>query len=193
MRYTTGRYEDQIDGYTAFIPAFLPYTPDFAYDDSLHLMLSEADRAISALDAMVEMLPNSDHFIWMLARKEALLSSQIEGTIATYYGVLAYEADISVDEDPNQLREVTNYLQALKTGLEWVTNVPISIDILCNLHKILLTKVRGAKALPGKIRPIQNQVGGDSLLNARYIPPPQENVRFLLNNLETFIAEETQS
>jgi len=190
MHYTTGRYEEQIDGYTAFIPSYLPYSPDLAYDNSLQLMLSEADRAISGLDVMVDMLPNPDHFIWMIARKEALLSSQIEGTIATFYGILAYEADVSVDDDPNQIREVTNYMQAMKTGLERVPHEPISISMLCDLHQILLTRVRGAKALPGKIRPIQNQIGGDSIFNARYIPPPQENVRFLLNNLETFIANE---
>ncbi len=190
MHYTTGRYEDQIDGYTAFIPAYLPYSPDLVYDTALHLMLSEADRAMSGLDVMVEMLPNPDHFIWMLARKEALLSSQIEGTIATFYGILAFEADVSADDDPNQIREVTNYMQAMQVGLERVHQEPISLSMLCDLHKILLTKVRGAKALPGKIRPIQNQIGGDSIYNARYIPPPQENVRFLLNNLEEFIAQE---
>lgn len=190
MHYTTGRYEDQIDGYTAFIPAYLPYTPDLAYDNALHLMLSEADRAMSGLDVMVEMLPNPDHFIWMLARKEALLSSQIEGTIATFYGILAFEADVSADDDPNQIREVTNYMQALKIGMKQVQHEPISTSMLCDLHKILLTKVRGEKALPGKIRPIQNQIGGDSIYNARYVPPPQENVRFLLNNLEEFIANE---
>lgn len=190
MRYTTGRYEEQIDGYAAFIPSYLPYSPDLEYNDSLHLMLSDADRAISGLDVMVEMLPNPDHFIWMLARKEALLSSQIEGTIATFFGILAYEADISADDDPNQIREVTNYMQAMKAGLERVRNEPISVALLCDLHMVLLTKVRGAKALPGTIRPIQNQIGGDSIFNARYIPPPQENVRILLNNLEKFIADE---
>ncbi len=190
MYYNTGRYEEQIDGYTAFIPACLPYSPDIQYDDTLHLLLSEADRALSGLDVMVDMLPNPDHFIWMLARKEALQSAQIEGTIATFYGILAYEADVSFNDDPNQIREVTNYMQALQTGFERVKNEPITLSLLCDLHRILLTKVRGAKALPGMIRPIQNQIGGDPLYDARYIPPPQENVRFLLNNLEKFIAEE---
>ena len=190
MQYTIGRYEQQIEGYTAFIPAYLPYSPDLVYDDTMHLLLSEADRAMASLDAIVEMLPNTDHFIWMLARKEALLSSQIEGTIATFYGVLASEADISVNDDPKQIREVTNYMLSMKAGLERIQSEPISTTLLCDLHTILLKKVRGAHALPGKIRPIQNQVGGDSLLNASYVPPPQENVRFLLNNLESFIREE---
>lgn len=188
--YNTGRYEEQIDGYTAFIPAYLPYSPDLVYDTLLQLMLSEADRAMSGIDVMVDMLPNPDHFIWMLARKEALLSSQIEGTIATLYGILAYEADVSADDDPTQIREVTNYMQALQIGLEQVEHSPITVSMLCALHRILLTNVRGAKALPGKIRPIQNQIGGDTIYNARYIPPPQENVRLLLNNLVTFITEE---
>lgn len=191
MHHNIGRYEEQLEGYNAFIPAHLPYSPDLEYNDTLHSMLSEADRAMTALDVLVEMLPNPDHFIWMLARKEALLSSQIEGTIATYYGILAYEADISIDEDPNQIREVTNYMQAMKTGLEMVRTGPITVMMLCDLHKILLTQVRGARALPGKIRPIQNQIGGDSLFNARYIPPPQEYVRFLLQDLEKFMADDT--
>ena len=103
----------QPGGYKAFIPKPLPPNPPIKYDEELQLLLSKADRALARLDGITTVLPNPDLFIAMYVKKEALLSSQIEGTQASLEGILEFEADLTPREDINEVKEVVNYIRNL--------------------------------------------------------------------------------
>jgi len=108
MKRVTGKYVPQISGYKAYIPEPLPPEPSIEYDDELQILLSEADRNLARLDGIVTVLPNPDLFIAMYVKKEALLSSQIEGTQASLEGILEFEADLTPSNDINDVKEVIN-------------------------------------------------------------------------------------
>lgn len=190
MRYNTGRFEEQPDGCTCFIPADLPLDPPIAYTRELMASLSDADRALSFLDAIIGMVPDPDLLSFMFARKEALLSAQIEGTEATFNGLLSYEANIESDDNPEHIKQVVNNFKAITEGTEKIKSESVSIPLLCLLHKILLTGVRGKNKMPGLIRPVQNYIGGDDCYSASYVPPPQEDVLFRLTNLVEYMNSE---
>jgi Fic family protein len=190
MRYNTGEIQEQLDGCKCFIPSKLPFDPPFDYTPGITLLLSEADRAISFMDGTVEMVPNLELLSLIFARKEALLSAQIEGTEATFSGFLSYEANLESDDNPEHLKQVSNLFKALTEGVNIVNDQAISIGLICNLHKILMKGVRGQDKMPGIIRPIQNFVGGVDCYTAKYVPPPQEYVRFRLDNLIDYIQSE---
>jgi len=187
MKYNTGEFQEQPDGCTCFIPANLPLNPPFELTPEIQSSLSNADRALSFLDAIIGMVPDPDLLSFMFARKEALLSAQIEGTEATFSGLLSYEANIESDDNPEHIRQVVNNFKAITEGFSKIKSEPVSISLLCSLHKTLLTGVRGKNKMPGHIRPIQNFVGGDDCYSAKYDPPPQEDVMFRLTNLIDYI------
>jgi Fic family protein len=180
----------QKGGYQAFIPKSLPPDPPLRFDDELQYLLSEADRALARLDGMASVLPNADLFVAMYVKKEALLSAQIEGTQASLKGVLEFEADMIPTDDPAEVREVINYIRAMDHGLAKGPEERFSLDILLEIHRILLEKTRGGKKEPGKIRTIQNWIGppGSTLFSAVFIPPPPERVEELLEQLHAFIV-----
>ena len=180
----------QKGGYQAFIPKPLPPDPPLRFDDELQYLLSEADRALARLDGMASVLPNVDLFVAMYVKKEALLSAQIEGTQASLKGVLEFEADMISTDDPAEVREVINYIRAMDHGLAKGPEERFSLDILLEIHRILLEKTRGGKKEPGKIRTIQNWIGppGSTLFSAVFIPPPPERVEELLEQLHAFIV-----
>ena len=180
----------QKGGYQAFIPKSLPPDPPLRFDDELQYLLSEADRALARLDGMASVLPNADLFVAMYVKKEALLSAQIEGTQASLKGVLEFEADMIPTDDPAEVREVINYIRAMDHGLAKGPEERFSLDILLEIHRILLEKTRGGKPEPGKIRTIQNWIGppGSTLYSAVFIPPPPERVQELLEQLHGFIV-----
>ena len=183
-----GRYLLQPGGYAAFIPNPLP--PEIRYDGELQSLLSAADRAMARLDGMGRVLPNPDLFIAMYVKKEALLSSQIEGTQASLRGVLEVEAALEPDEDLNEIGEVINYIDAMRYGLETVRTEPISVALITEIHWLLLRNTRGADRFPGEIRRDQNYVappGATSIRDAVYVPPPPEEVGPALAALEAFI------
>ena len=180
----------QKGGYQVFIPKPLPPDPPLRFDDELQYLLSEADRALARLDGMASVLPNADLFVAMYVKKEALLSAQIEGTQASLKGVLEFEADMIPTDDPAEVREVINYIRAMDHGLAKGPEERFSLDILLEIHRILLEKTRGGKKEPGKIRTIQNWIGppGSTLFSAVFIPPPPERVEELLEQLHAFIV-----
>jgi Fic family protein len=136
-------------------------------------------------------LPNPDLFIAMYTKKEALLSSQIEGTQASLEGVLAFEADLTPKEDINEIREVVNYVKAMNYGMSRLKedDFPMSIRLIREIHKILLKGVRGASRRPGEFRRSQNWIGppGCTLNEAVFIPPPHHMLNELMSDLEKFI------
>ena len=179
----------QKGGYQAYIPKPLPPKPPVHFDDELHQLLSEADRALARLDGMTTVLPNADLFVAMYVKKEALLSSQIEGTQASLQGILQFEADMVPTDDINEVKEVINYIRAMDDGLARTSRELFSLEILQEIHRTLLKGTRGGKKEPGKIRTVQNWIGprGSNLYSATFIPPPPEKVPELLEELKSFI------
>ena len=179
----------QKGGYQAYIPKPLPPDPPIKFDDELQELLSEADRAIARLDGMTGVLPNADLFVAMYVKKEALLSTQIEGTQASLQGVLEFEADMVPTDDINEIKDVINYIKAMNDGLARSGSDLFSTEILLEIHRVLLKGTRGGKKEPGKIRSVQNWIGppGSTIHSAVFIPPPPEHVGSLLQGLERFI------
>ena len=179
----------QKEGYQAYIPKSLPPDPPVIFDNELHHLLSEADRALARLDGMTIFLPNADLFVAMYVKKEALLSAQIEGTQASLQGVLEFEADMVPGDDINEIKEVINYIQAMDYGLGRTSKELFSIDIMQEVHRILIEGTRGSKKKPGKIRAVQNWIGpaGSTIYSATFVPPPPEKVQELLSGLEQFV------
>jgi len=179
----------QKGGYQAYIPKPLPPDPPIKFDDELQELLSEADRAIARLDGMTGVLPNADLFVAMYVKKEALLSTQIEGTQASLQGVLEFEADMVPTDDINEIKDVINYIKAMNDGLARSGSDLFSTEILLEIHRVLLKGTRGGKKEPGKIRSVQNWIGppGSTIHSAVFIPPPPEHVGSLLQDLERFI------
>ena len=190
----TGKYLIQPGGYKAFIPVALPPIKPIKYSEKLRNILSEADRALSRLDGVVTVLPNSDLFIAMYVKKEALLSSQIEGTQASLEGVLRFEANLEPEEDINEVKEVINYIKALNYGIARLSELPISNRLIKEIHKILIQGNRGTSKIPGEFRKIQNWIGlpGAALSDAIFVPPPPEKVPELMSDLEKFIHQKDE-
>jgi len=184
-----GTYINQGNQVKAFIPEPLP--PEIAYDRELRNLLSKADRAIAKLDGTASVLPNAEWFIYIFVRKEALLSSQIEGTQATMEGFLAYENDIKTDENPEDLEEVVNYIKAMNYGLDRLKYFPLSLRLFKEIHNILLNGVRGTAKTPGEFRRTQNWIGpnGAPLKMATFVPPPPQLVTEQMGGIENFIHQ----
>jgi Fic family protein len=191
-RTRAGSYQRQPTGYRAFVPAPLPPRPPVRLDGELHLLLSRADRALGRLDGSVQTLPNPGLFVFMYVRKEAVLSSQIEGTQSSLQDVLAAEADLfGPDTRPRDVDEVLNYVQAMNYGLQRLADLPISVRLIREIHERLMRGVRGSRLTPGELRHSQNWIGagGCTLNEATYDPPPPELVPEALGELERFLHE----
>ena len=147
-----GRYVRQLTGYRAFIPAPLPPEPPLAMSGELQRLLSLADRALGRLDGSVLTLPNPNLFVFMYVRKEAVLSSQIEGTQSSLNDLLAAEADIYSDVGPKDVDEVVNYVRAMKHGLARLAELPVSMRLIREIHAELMQGVRGGQLEPGELR-----------------------------------------
>jgi Fic family protein len=186
-----GRYVMQSAGYRAYIPKSLPPMPPIKYNGELRNLLSEADRALAKLDGIATVLPNTELFIAMYVKKEALLSSQIEGTQASLEGVLRFEANLEPSEDINEIKEVVNYIQAMNYGLSRLQDMPMSNRLIKEIHEILIKGTRGTHKTPGEFRKTQNWLGppGVNLSEATFIPPPPDTLMDLLFNLEEFIHQ----
>jgi Fic family protein len=187
--HRAGRYLRQPTGYRAFIPAPLPPDPPVALTGNLPALLSQADRALGRLDGSVLTLPNPDLFVFMYVRKEAVLSSQIEGTQSSLQDLLAAEAQLLDDARPRDVDEVVNYVRAMNHGLGRLAELPVSVRLIREIHEILMQGVRGGRLQPGELRRSQNWIGpaGCTLNTATFVPPPHEEVPQALGNLENFL------
>ena len=189
FRFRSGRYITQPTGYKAFIPSALPSNPPIRIDDRLTKLLSAADLALGRLDGSIQTLPNPDLFVFMYVRKEAVLSSQIEGTQSSLNDLLAAEASILSSERPKDVDEVVNYVCAMNYGLARLTELPLSVRLVREIHAELLKGVRGSKLTPGELRVTQNWIGhgGCTLTEASFVPPPPDEVPRILGEWENFL------
>ncbi len=189
MAKSSGQYVRRPQGYTAFVPDPLP--PDLAWTPELVRALSDADRMIGQLAGEGGRLPNPHLLIRPFVRREAVLSSRIEGTQATLGELLAAEAGAAVERSPADLREVGNYVVALEYGVKRLKKLPLSLRLMRELHEKLMTGVRGEYATPGEFRRSQNWIGapGATLANAAYIPPPPTELMACLGDWEKFLHE----
>jgi Fic family protein len=193
---TTGRYDRTTIGgeeVAAFLPSPLPPGgPPISLDGRLSDRLRAAEHELRTLDLAGEMVPSLDWFIYAFVRKEAVISSQIEGTQATLVDLLTFEAEGGPAQvGPNaDVEEVCNYIDALAYAREQLAaprGLPLSIRLLNETHKRLMRGVRGAEKRPGEIRRSQNWIGGSRPGNAAFVPPPPGAVAKLLGALERYL------
>lgn len=187
-----GRYVSQSSGkatYRAFVPNELPFK--LKIDNVLQARLSEADRALGRLDGITEILPDVDFFVLMYIGKEATLSSQVEGTMATFSDMLKAEARIEDTDIHSDVDEIQNYIKAMNYGLDRLETLPLSLRLIREIHEVLLRGVRSEGKTPGSFRKSQNWVGGHSIETASFMPPPPHEVMPLLGNLEKYMHDKT--
>ncbi|HEX9567027.1 MAG TPA: Fic family protein [Thermoplasmata archaeon] len=189
-----GRYVKQRTGYAAFIPASLPPNPPVALDGPLHALLSRADQAVGRLDGVIRTVPNPDFFVYMYVRREAVLSSQIEGIQSTLEDLLAVELEPrpAWRHLPQDVEEVVRYVHAMNYGLARLSDLPLSLRLITEIHGELLTGVQGYHRLPGEFRRSQNWIGPENatLAEATFVPPPVHEMKQALDNFERFLHEQ---
>src|SRR5690349_12349575 len=173
----------------AFVPPPLPPVPTI---DVLGLLdrLSHAERALGRLDGITMLLPRQELFLYMYVRKEAVLSSQIEGTQSTLTDLLRFETEANAGQPIDDIREVSNYVDAMMYGLERLQTLPLSLRLIRELHSRLLQSGRGGSKGPGRFRRSQNWIGGTRPGNALFVPPPTSELDGCLSALEAFMHED---
>jgi Fic family protein len=176
----------------AFIPPGLPPDPPVELA-GLYQHLDRANQALGRLDGLTTLLPDTKFFLYLYIQKEALLSSQIEGTQSSFSDLLLFESDAEPSVPIDDVEEVSNYVAAMQHGLRRIAGgFPISLRLIREIHAILLRGRRGANRTPGEFRRLQNWVGGTRPCNAAFVPPPPERLMECLDGLERFLHDEKQ-
>ena len=175
----------------AFVPDPLPPTPDLELTSEDHDLIEQANRALGRLDGVTTLLPDTQLFLYLYVRKEAVLSSQIEGTQSSLSDLLLYESDEVPGVPMDDVVEVSNYVAALNHGLSRLDEgFPLSLRLLREIHGILLREGRGSEKEPGEFRRSQNWIGGTRPGNATYVPPPPNKVMQCMGALEKFLHDD---
>lgn len=182
------------ESFQAFIPNPLPPDPPVKLTDQDHDLVEKANRALGRLDGIATQLSDVSLFLYFYVRKEAVLSSQIEGTQSSFSDLLLYEEDLAPGVPLEDVQEVSNYVAAMSHGLKRLRedNFPLSLRLIREMHKVLLTKGRGSDKTPGKFRHTQNWLGGTRPGNARFVPPPPDRVADCMSNLGKFLHDQPQ-
>jgi len=188
-----GRFITQLQGpsgFSAFIPAGLPPDPPIRWDSEMHDLFEIANRALGRLDGATLIAPNPDLFLYTYIRKEAVLSSQIEGTQSSLSDLLLFENTEAPGIPVDDLREVSNYVAAMEHGLKRLKDgFPLSLRLVREIHGIVVRGARGADKTPGEFRRSQNWIGGTKPGDAHYVPPPVHEIMPALDNLEKFLQD----
>lgn len=196
-RNAPGRYvkvTTASEPFRAFVPAPLPPEPAVAWSPALRRRFDAALVALGRLDAVTSMLPNAALLLYSFVRKEAVLSSQIEGTQSSIADLLLYEIDEQPGVPVEDAREVSRCVAALETGLKKLRGgLPLCARLLCDMHKVLLAHPRGRGKTPGEVRRSQVWIGGTRPGNAVFVPPPADAVPECLGHLERFINDEPEA
>jgi Fic family protein len=177
------------DGYSAFIPAPLPPTPPLEVGATTQTLLDEANQALGRLDGVTLLLPDPGQFLYSYVRKEAVLSSQIEGTQSSLSDLLLFENEAVPGVPLDDVEETANYIAAMSHGLRRINSgeLPLSNRLLREVHARLMAGVRGGDKAPGEFRRTQNWLGGTRPGNARFVPPPPNEVLPAMSDLEKFL------
>lgn len=193
MRRKTGEYVKGSIGdarYMAFVPTPLPPEPPIEYRGPLIAQLERANQALGRFDGITLMLPDPDLFLYQYVRKEAVLSSQIEGTQSSLSDLLLFELDELPGVPIDDVVEVSNYVAALNHGLARLRGgFPLSLRLIREMHAALLERGRGSKKDPGEFRRTQNWIGGRSPATAAFVPPPPDRLNACLSDFEKFPHE----
>lgn len=177
----------------AFVPAPLPPRPPIDWTPELRSKFDQALLALGRLDSVSTLLPDTSLFLYMYVRKEAVLSSMIEGTQSSLSDLLLFELDQEPGVPLDDVREVSNYVAALDHGLHLLEEgLPLSLRLFREIHGVLLTKSRGSNQTPGEFRRSQNWIGGTRPGNAAFVPPPAEEVLECMSKLELFLHDQPE-
>ncbi len=188
----SGQYIKQLKGeleYKAFVPNLLPF--DIHINDELQTLLTRAHSALGRLGGVSEVVPDVNFFVRMYVNKEATLSSQVEGTQATFADVLKAEAKIEEPTPSSDVKEILNYIEAVNYGLKRLDEFPLSLRLIKEIHEILLKGARGSEYQLGEFRITQNWIGGTTINNAAFVPAPSHELPRLLDNFEKFLHDKS--
>ena len=179
------------DGDSAFIPSPLPPEPPLDTGPRLQALLDEANQALGRLDGVTLLLPDPGQFLYSYVRKEAVLSSQIEGTQSSLSDLLLFENEATPGVPLDDVEETSNYIRAMNHGIERIEvgKLPLSNRLLREVHALLMDGVRGGDKAPGEFRRTQNWLGGTRPGNARFVPPPPSEVAAAMSDLEKFLHD----
>jgi len=193
-RSLQGKYEviSRVGGETvkAFIPNPLPPDPPIQWGQNLRAKFDQALVSLGRLDVICDLLPDASLFLYAYVRKEAVLSSRIEGTQSSISDLMLYELDEEPGAPLDDVREVSNYVRALSYGLERLEELPLSLRLIKDIHAILLEKGRGSERTPVEFRRSQNWIGGTRPGNAAFVPPPPHSVVPCMGQLELFLHDQ---
>jgi Fic family protein len=178
--------------YVTFLPKPLPPEPPLELDMDLHRLLDQANQALGRLDGITLLLPDPTQFLYAFVRKEAVLSSQIEGTMSSLSDLLLFENEVATDAPAEDVEEAVNYIAAMNRGINSIESgrLPLCNRLLREIHGILLRSGRGSDKTPGEFRRSQNWLGGTGPGDARYVPPPWEEVEPAMSALERFLHDD---
>jgi len=177
--------------YSAYVPKPLPPTPSIEME-KIYPLLDQANIALGRLDGLSIILPDPSLYLYMYIRKEAVLSSQIEGTQSSLSDLLLFENEEIAGVPNKDVVEVSNYVAAMEHGLKRIQEgFPLSLRLIREMHEVLLSRGRGSSKQPGEFRRSQNWIGGTRPGNAKFVPPPPEKLMDLLGELEKFLHDET--
>lgn len=184
-----GVFVVQPGGFRAFLPKPLPPQPSLAVNEETQSLLAQAAANLGRLDSVSLLVPDPDRFVSLYVKQEAVLSSQIEGTQASLAELLDYEAAEDEAERTVDLGEIINYARAMSVGINRLQALPVCARLLCEVHRTLVTGVRGGETArtPGEFRRSQNWIGGSSPADARFVPPPVVEMRQAMSDLEKFL------
>jgi Fic family protein len=182
----------QGDSYAVFIPKPLLLPPPVELEADLLSLLEQAGTELGRLDGIARVVPDPDFFVSMYVRREAVLSSQIEGTQSTLEDLLERELGAGVDDHRSDVLDIVNYVQAMNFGLERLETLPVSLRLIREIHRELLKDGRGSHATPGEFRKTQNWIGPDgaTIEQATFVPPPVAEMETALAELEGFLHAE---
>jgi Fic family protein len=188
----SGRFVPQGEGYSAFVPKPLPPSPPIELEAELLVLLEQSGTELGRLDGVARVIPDPDFFVSMYVRREAVLSSQIEGTQSTLEDLLEREIGAGADDHRSDVLEIVNYVRAMNFGLERLRELPVSLRLIREIHGELLKGGRGSRAAPGEFRKTQNWIGPDgaTIEQATFVPPPVPDMEKALSDLEGFLHEE---
>ena len=192
MKNRAGYYKKNLSGelaYESFVPSPLPPAPPLILDSDTGKLLGEANRELTRLDTITDRIPNLGLFVSMYVYKEALMSSQIEGTQATLEDIFDPKTEANANVD---VQDVVNYVAAIDYAIDRLKELPLCNRLIKETHKVLMSGVRGQEKSPGEFRHSQNWIGGQgsTLRTARYIPPAPADMIEAMSDLEKYINED---